>query len=59
MAKKSEIKEDDKKAPTHVVVNEFRDAEDFNTIHEAGKDVSHFEQSRLEKLVSLGLVEKK
>ena len=40
-----------------IVVEEFRDRENFNTIHSVGSDVSHLDQSILDSLVSRGLVE--
>ena len=39
------------------VVTRFRDIHNANVVYEAGTDVSHFEEERLEKLVELGLVE--
>jgi hypothetical protein len=42
----------------YIVISDFRDINNFDKAYAAGDDVSHFEQSRLDKLVELGLVEK-
>lgn len=42
---------------SYIVKQEFRDRDDFDTTHEAGDDVSHFDQSLLDDLVVRGLVE--
>lgn len=39
-----------------VVVKEFRDITDFSKLYEVGADVSHFDEDRLKKCASLGLV---
>lgn len=44
--------------PTHVVIKEFRDLNDFSVVHEQGKDVSDLDPERLEVLVKNGIVEK-
>ncbi|MBN8821278.1 MULTISPECIES: hypothetical protein [unclassified Spirosoma] len=50
-------KKESPKKPTHVVVKEFRDKDNFDKIHEVGSDVSHFDEVRLAHLVSIGHVE--
>lgn len=55
MAKQQENKEQSG-AKTHLVVTEFRDVDNFDLIHEVGKDVSDFDADRLAKLIDLGLV---
>ena len=55
MAKQQENKEQSG-AKKHLVVTEFRDANNFDLIHEVGKDVSDFDSERLAKLKELGLI---
>ena len=56
MAKQQPLKE--QSGTKYLVAQEFRDKANFETIHEVGKDVSHFEQSRIAALIELGLVKK-
>ncbi|MVM35267.1 hypothetical protein GO755_34920 [Spirosoma sp. HMF4905] len=53
MAKQQE----EAKKPTHVVIKEFHDIDNFDKVHEVGDDVSHFDKERLDKLVENGHVE--
>jgi len=46
-------------AKKHLVVTEFRDAKNWELIHEVGADVSHFDSERLTALVELGYVDAK
>jgi hypothetical protein len=48
-----------KKKGSYIVVKEFRDARSFSKVHAVGSDVSSFDQERLDRLVSRGIVEKK
>lgn len=40
----------------YIVQSPFRDVNDFSISYEAGDDVSHLEQERLDELISKGLV---
>lgn len=40
--------------PTYTVIKQFRDKYNFSIIHLVGEDISDFEQSRLDELVSRG-----
>lgn len=40
-----------------VVLQEFRDINDFSITHEVGDNVSHFDENRLEDLRNKGIVE--
>ena len=46
-------------APTYTVIHQFNDKHNFATIYRIGQDVSHFNEARLQELISKGLVEKK
>lgn len=46
------------KAITHVVVEEFRDKDNFDKKYEVGQEVS-FDEQRLSTLIGLGLVQQK
>lgn len=46
------------KGDKFVLTIDIRDAGDFNKIHASGTDVSHFDSSRLENLLSKGYVKK-
>lgn len=55
----AEGEKDTNSGQSHIVVQQFRDESNFDKIHSEGSDVSHFDADRLEKLIGLGLVEKK
>ena len=41
----------------HIVLNSFRDIDNFDKAYNPGDDVSHFDKERLKKLVENGLVQ--
>lgn len=43
----------------YIVVNPFRDKDNFLKRYDVGDDVSHFDKKRLATLESLGLIEKR
>ncbi|MCZ4244974.1 hypothetical protein [Pedobacter punctiformis] len=57
MAKIQEPKE--QPGDKYLVVQEFRDKDNFNLHYNEGENVSHFPDDRLKELVEKGLVEKK
>ncbi len=55
MAKKE--KEQEEIVPSFVVLQQFRDADDFNKIYSVGQDVSDtFDKERMDSLIAKGLV---
>lgn len=61
---KAEVKAEPKaKAPAYIVVQAFQDSRAYQTTptptkYAVGEDVSHLDQDRLDKLLSLGIVKK-
>lgn len=54
--KGSAKKADSKEPKSYVVAQQFRDKDNFDKLHKVGADVSHFNKTRLKKLVDMGLV---